>query len=762
MKPERRVRLGTFSALAFLSAFFGGRKVQAQDINCDRGDLEVMRLIFEGNQSFSDADLSKTIVTTPSAWARRYLHLPFSVKHCLDRTELPNDRARLVIFYRRRGYPRVTVDTAVKLLGPGAVEVRFKINEGPPMILRSFVVLGLDSVPEGPQLRRGVTVREGLRFDRFVIDAVADSIAQGLRNNGYPRALVSNSFAVSDSALSAWDTVTVVPGPRTRIGTIKIDVTPLGGKDPQNGRTQRIPTRTVRRIMGLDSGRLFREDEIVDAQRALYQTEAYQHVSVTPDSGSDSLVTLYVNLAEAAMHSARIGAGYGTLDCFRVTGEYTDYNFLHGARRLDLSARLSKIGIGRPFRGAPGLCPAAKKDIFSDTVNYYVGATLRQPVFFGLRTVPTLTVYTQSVSEYNAYRRTTLIGGIASVDWRGLTRTPVNLTYSMDLGRTRAQAALFCAVFNLCEAAERERIEKTQRLGVLSTSITRDNSNSILSPTRGSIVRLEARHSSRTTLSDKGLDFNKFVGDASRYIGLGRGNVLAFRIRGGSVFGRTLGSASGFIPPQERLYAGGPTTVRGFSQNELGSLIYISRGYEKFLSTDTLGRPDTVVLQPRADTTYRRIVPVGGNSLAVANLELRLRSPIAPQLLQFTLFTDAGEVWNRDKNQVKSVKLKVTPGVQVTAFSPVGPVRVAVGYNPYQRPKGPIYYEATNEGGGLLCVSPNNDIPTQFFYDPARPTVITDIKQTLPPGGCPSTYQPPKDNRFRSKLTFSFAIGQAF
>ncbi|HUR00727.1 MAG TPA: hypothetical protein VM166_14850, partial [Gemmatimonadaceae bacterium] len=111
---------------------------------------------------------------------------------------------------------------------------------------------------------------------------------------------------------------------------------------------------------------------------------------------------------------------------------------------------------------------------------------------------------------------------------------------------------------------------------------------------------------------------------------------------------------------------------------------------------------------------------------------------------------------------VKSVKLKVTPGVQVTAFSPVGPVRVAVGYNPYQRPKGPIYYEATNQGGGLLCVSPNNGIPTQFFYDPAQPTVIRDIKQTLPPGGCPSTYQPPKDNRLRSKLTFSFAIGQAF
>ena len=441
---------------------------------------------------------------------------------------------------------------------------------------------------------------------------------------------------MNDSTLSAWDTLTVTPGPRTRIGAIKIEVTPLAGKK------QQIPTRIVRRIMGLDSGRLFREDEIIDAQRALYQTEAYQHVSITPDSSRDSLVTLYANLAEAPMHAARVGAGYGTLDCFRVTGEYTDYNFLNGARRLDINGRVSKIGIGKPLDGAPGMCPAAKKDVFSNRLNYYVGATLRQPLFLGLRTVPTITLYTQRVSEYNAYRRTTAIGGVASVVWRGQTRTPVNLSYSMDLGRTEAQPALFCAVFNLCDAAERERIQQTQPLAVLSLAVTRDNSNSLLSPTRGSIVRLEARHSSPVILSDSGLQFNKFVGDASRYINAGGGNVLALRIRGGTVFGRNFGSATGFIPPQERLYAGGPTTVRGFAQNELGSLLYISRAYQ-VIPPSVSGFADTVVV----DSTYRRIVPVGGNSLLVGNLELRLRGPLLPQLLQFTIFTDAGEVWNR-------------------------------------------------------------------------------------------------------------------
>ena len=44
------------------------------------------------------------------------------------------------------------------------------------------------------------------------------------------------------------------------------------------------------------------------------------------------------------------------------------------------------------------------------------------------------------------------------------------------------------------------------------------------------------------------------------------------------MLGRTLsfGDSIGFVPPEERLYAGGASSVRGFQQNELGDLIYIA------------------------------------------------------------------------------------------------------------------------------------------------------------------------------------------
>jgi outer membrane protein insertion porin family/translocation and assembly module TamA len=549
------------------------------------------------------------------------------------------------------------------------------------------------------------------------------------------------------------DSLIVSTGAFTRFGDVSIDVTPA------LHHTRQISDHVVEQIIGIDSGDVYREQRLIDAQRSLYETDAYQHVSMELDSahgersnrvGRDSIAPLAVSLLENTMHAARLGVGYGTLDCFRVSSELDNYNFLKGARRLEVRARLSKIGIGRPLGGAPNLCPQAQQDPYSTRLNYYLAATLRQPIFLGLRTVPTFTAFTQRVSEYNAYVRTTLIGGVASLAWRQSGHSPVTLSYTLDFGRTEAQPSLFCAVFNLCTSEDRERVQTNQRLGVVSLALSHDGSNSATSPTRGSVTRFELRHASPLVLSDTALQFNTLIGDAAHYIPLWDGAVLALHIRAGAVFGRGFGLNTGFIPPQERMYGGGPTSVRGFRQNELGAIAYIAGQYQTVQVDDSTYR--------FADTsgTYRRAVPLGGNSLLVGNAELRLRSPFLSNLLQFAIFADAGDVWNRglDSAFFGNFKLKVTPGVQVAALTPIGPVRLVIGYNPYRRPKGPLYYENTiAEGGSLPCVSPGNDLPVHE---------APDGTMVQAEGRCSATFQPAPNTSFRSRLTFSLAIGQAF
>jgi hypothetical protein len=171
--------------------------------------------------------------------------------------------------------------------------------------------------------------------------------------------------------------------------------------------------------------------------------------------------------------------------------------------------------------------------------------------------------------------------------------------------------------------------------------------------------------------------------------------------------------------------------------------------------------PDTLFRIADSVRDFRRAVPVGGNSMIVSNLELRLPSPFLPDLLQWTVFTDGGDVWNRGQTaSFQNFSFKVTPGIQLTAFSPVGPVRLVVGYNPYHRPAGPLYYEVPSgtsdltgpEPGSLPCVSPGNLLPVHL--------VGGRLKQTE--GRCPATFTPRSSKSIRSKLTFGLAIGQAF
>ena len=237
-------------------------------------------------------------------------------------------------------------------------------------------------------------------------------------------------------------------------------------------------------------------------------------------------MNIAVAVRESFMYSARTGAGYGTLDCFRTQGEFANRDFLNGRGRLDVTARLSKIGIGKPLDIARDFCPQIKRDPYSDTLNYYVGATLRQPVLFGLRTVPTVTLFSERRSEYLAYLRYTPIGGVASLGWPARRHLPsATISYQAEYGRTNAEPALFCAVFNLCTANDRRRVQELKRLAVGSLAVARDRSDIPLNPTRGSVARLEVRHASTLIGSDRGLQFNKATGDVAWYRRAGWGNA---------------------------------------------------------------------------------------------------------------------------------------------------------------------------------------------------------------------------------------------
>ncbi len=680
----------------------------------------VRGLSFEGNHALDDYTLSTAISTSNSSWfARAFLIRSFGLgeKRSFNELEFRRDVIRLLLLYRQSGYMNAVVDTIVRREDRD-VYVTFRIYEGEPVRLTKLDVLGFDSVGNVAALKRSLPLQVGDPFNRFLFQASADTIVSGLRNRGYPFGTVLRNFDVDAAALTAQATLEAVPGPQVRIGEVVIT-----GAD-------QVDTATVRRMLSVKPNDWFRQDQLYQTQRDLYGLGMFRSVNVVladtvPPPPGDSTVRVLVRVSDAPHHRIRIGGGYGSIDCFRFQGGWTAYDFFGGARTLDLTGQLSKIGAGFPtdagFR--ENVCRFLRDDQTSDTANYNATVTLRQPAFLSPRHTASFAVFAERRSEFKAYTRQA-IGSNLGVTFNARRDVPVTVGYSYSVGRTTADPAVYCSVFLLCNASDQGFLANRRAFGAVRISGIRGRVNSVLDPSGGSLMQITLVHASRYVLSDSLYEFNRGELDVAKYYSLSRRSVLAWRIRGGTILPQRitlLGKPTRFVPPDQRFYAGGPNSVRGYALNELGPRVYVT---------------DSIEVQG-TDTSYRNLhaSPTGGNTVFTANLELRVATPIFPERVRLGLFVDVGQVWERGDTLTPVSGVRVTPGLGLRFITPLGPVRLDATYNGYPQEPGPLY----------LLNTTNKSL-----------TAVTDT------AGNQVTLRPTVPRGFWRRVVVQFAVGQAF
>jgi outer membrane protein assembly factor BamA len=486
---------------------------------------------------------------------------------------------------------------------------------------------------------------------------------------------------------------------------------------------EKVDTATVRRMLSVRAGDWFRQDQLYLTQRDLYGLGMFRSVNVvladtTPPRG-DSTVRVIVRVAEAPRHRIRLGAGYGSLDCFRVQSGWTAYDFLGGARSLDVTGQLSKIGVGVPLNAnfKQNVCKFLQADSTSDTLNYNATVTLRQPAFLSPRHTASFAVFAERRSEFKAYTRQA-VGANVAVTFNARRDVPVTLGYGYSVGRTTADPVVYCTRFLLCNEADQAFLANRRPFGAITISGVRARVNSVLDPSAGSVTQATIVYASRYVLSDTLYEFNRGELELSKYYPLSRRSVLAWRIRGGTILPQRislLGQSTRFVPPDQRFYAGGPNSVRGYTRNGLGPRVYW---------TDSLEVSGT-------DTTYKNIraSPTGGNTVFTANLELRVPSPIFPDRVRLGLFVDVGQVWERGDTGTTVSGLRVTPGLGLRFVTPLGPVRLDAAYNGYPQEPGPLYFLNSTDRS------------------------LTATGKTVHPGAPPG---------FWRRVIVQFAVGQAF
>lgn len=692
-----RLRAAITGASAAL--VFWGSSLAAQET-----PLVVRQLNFEGNRAIDELTLRTVIGTTNSSWFARsglVRWIGLGEKRYFDEREFQRDVLRLTLLYRKSGYLDVGVDTVV-VRKPQDVYLTIRIDEGQPIRVTQLDVTGTDTVPEPRKVVQDLPLRVGDPFNRFLMQASADTIVRRLQNRGYPSAEVFVSFDMDKAARATTVGLDVYPGLRSTVG----DVSVTG--------VRAVDSSVVLSLLATREGNPFSLGDLFRSQRNLYQTELFSFASVGIDSAQFDAgvprVPLLVRVNEGRFHRVRSGIGFGTDDCFRFGAGWTARNFIGGGQVLDVSGRISKVGVGSPFDWKLEenvVCGALRGDsIASAKVNYNATVSLRRPAFLSPQNTATIALFAERRSSFNVYRREE-IGFSLGLSRETRARIPLNFTYRLSYGQTDANAANFCAFFNTCLLADIRQLEDRRILATFTSSATVSRTNNPLDPSRGFAASGEFTHSSRFIGSSSQQQFNRVVGDIAWYRPIGRDVVLSWRIRGGLIFAPKVDFRSNslnFVPPEQRFYAGGPNDVRGYDRNELGPVVYVIPSAS--VTRDSAG---TVV---GFDSTRVRFSATGGNTLIVGNLELRVPSPIFRNRLRFAAFVDAGGLWQRGATDVAPAVLRLTPGIGIRVATPLGPARLDVAYNPYRLPSGPLFESTPN--GELL------PLPNPFVRDRGR------------------------------------------
>jgi outer membrane protein assembly factor BamA len=698
----------------------------------EREAPEVRGLILKGVQHVDVQELIKSISTQTSK-CRSLLIKPFCLvshsptfedKHYLNRAELRRDVLRIRLIYWKHGYREAQVDTIVDRTGPKQVRVTFDVHENQPTVIRKMT-LNYDSTLINDRTRdRLMLLHVNDPVDLTMLDSMRVLFQNELWDQGYGDAVVDTSLVVNDSARLADVGFTMTPNRRTTVGSVTIEG------------MSKIAEATVRNSLTFKGGDLYRQSDLLDSQRNLYESNLFRLASIFVPPVPDSVKNVTIDVTEAPLHEVRYGPGLNNIDFAQFQAHYTDYNLFGGARRLDIDGTIGNL-FASSLQGR-GFFRDVTTDAGDQPVQPYLQPTYQTSIDFKQ---PSFLQRPKDAFGLGAFAHRAInpgvfidqgYGGQATVTHQITTRAPLSLNYRYERNRVQAGDVYFCVNYGVCDTLTIGTLSKTQSLSPLTLTGFIDRSDQPFSPTKGYVARLDIESASTYTASD--YRYNRVFLDAAIYGHRSRTkDVYSAHLRAGFVRALSGGNDNGAIHPRKRFYAGGANSVRGFGESQLGPRILTIDGDSTLFNASTTlpGAAGKCALtidavkycDPNAAslrTTNFTPQPLGGTSLLEGSIEYRVPLPLGQTLRNFVgaVFIDGGIVGRGQIRGVQSLSAithgtaAITPGFGIRYASPVGPIRVDFGINPNRSEDLSVVTAVRDSTGAIKIVA----LPTARRY----------------------------------------------
>jgi outer membrane protein insertion porin family len=612
--------------------------------------------------------------------------LGFKDSGVVDDTEVATNARELEALCRESGYHFARVAASLRENG-GNRTIRFDVSEGPRVTVAAVSVSGNQAIPAKQLTERMTTrlpgiLRSGI-FRQDLLDQDLLALTAFYRTRGFLEAAVGPAgVEFSEDRRQARIAIPIREGPRFMVGRVAVE-----------GARVRSP-EDVLAALPFKAGDPWVPSKGTDAQRAagrLYAKRGYLYSQVTVEARqTENRVDITLRIDEGA--PTRVGrilvAGLIATDEHVVRREipFRPGDPFDPELLVETERRLSRLGVferiqvgplrppqapfadveiavreGKPWRvefgggygtdrGWRGLVEIGHDNLFGKAQSASVrekvaedgdrtDLTYRTPWLFGIPLQGDTTLFREQWQELGYKRQGAgIAAGVLQEFFRepltDISRMRVGLRYQLEWVRRYDIDPSLLATDSATITAGSQIVAR------ITPALTLDYRDNVLDPSRGSFHTISVDLAGPYLGSE--VSFVKSRLETAWYLDWLSPVVIAV--------GGRLGLASPLadtaaLPIEDRFYAGGTSSVRGYPEDKIGPL-------------DSAGNP------------------TGGNALVVFNVETRF--PIW-RWLSGVVFVDTGAV-TPDVSDLGSAAFKTGVGGGIRVKTPVGPLRLDVGY----------------------------------------------------------------------------------
>jgi outer membrane protein insertion porin family len=626
-----------------------------------------------GNTLYPDQQIRQGWESSTSNWLSWYRR-----DDQYSREKISGDLEKLSNFYLDRGYVDFNVESTQIAISPSRQDmfVTANISEGEKYKISEVKVTG-DTVLPQEQVENMVVVKADQTFSRALVELSTDSISTVLGNIGYAFAEVTPIPEVDRTNHTVALNFVVKPGPRVTVRRVVFK---------GNANTA---DEVMRREMRQFEGGWYSQAMIDRSKVRLQRTGFFETVEVeTPEvAGRKDQVDVVVTVKERNAGSFIFGVGYSQNAGIVTSISLQQNNFLGTGNRFAISLQNNNYSKSIGFSYADPYFTDSGVSVgynlsYSDynrstttTARYGSGNAAGEAVF-GIPLSENTTVstgfgiYRNQVTTYDGSTPPEVINYLVST--LGDRAREGGITYDGDTIDNDGDPNTPAADDDGDPGPDPDVIipgvirQWTINAWTARFGWALDTRNNYLLPSAGMLNSVQAE----VALPGSDLEYYRFsydfeyyrplgpyvIGKASLSLGYGDAYGEASKATCYSEFsaiGAPLPTDPGYncgLPFFKHFYAGGPGSVRGFTQNTLGP-------------TTTYGG-------------YSQVQPLGGPIKTTGSFEFFFPRLLGGPGTRISAFVDYGNVWAR-KGDFSLSSMRVTTGLALQWESPVGPISIS-------------------------------------------------------------------------------------